>query len=44
MKTSSPTEHILDLWDVKNRKPEAITDLLNALRLMVSDYINEVLN
>ncbi|CAG7634350.1 unnamed protein product, partial [Allacma fusca] len=22
----SPTEHILDLWDVKNRKPEAITD------------------
>ncbi|OXA43430.1 Netrin receptor UNC5C [Folsomia candida] len=34
MKTSSPTEHILDLWDVKNRKPEAITDLLNALRLM----------
>lgn len=30
----SPTEYILDLWDVRNRKPEAITDLLNALRLM----------
>jgi hypothetical protein len=31
---SSPTEYILDLWDVKNRKPEAMTDLLNALRLI----------
>jgi len=31
---SSPTEYILDLWDVKSRKPEGVTDLLNALRLM----------
>jgi hypothetical protein len=31
---ASPTEYILDLWDVKTRKPEAVTDLLNALRLM----------
>ncbi|ODM97828.1 Netrin receptor UNC5C [Orchesella cincta] len=30
----SPTEYILDLWNCRNRTPEAITDLLNALRLM----------
>ncbi|XP_067139903.1 netrin receptor UNC5C-like isoform X2 [Centruroides vittatus] len=30
----SPTEHILDLWEVRHRDPSALTDFLNLLRLM----------
>ncbi|XP_076661466.1 netrin receptor UNC5C isoform X3 [Halictus rubicundus] len=31
---SSPTEHILDLWEAKHHEPTAVTDLLNHLRVM----------
>ncbi|KAK6630182.1 hypothetical protein RUM43_004968 [Polyplax serrata] len=31
---SSPTEHILDLWEARHRESNAITDLLNMLRVM----------
>ncbi|XP_069999606.1 netrin receptor UNC5C isoform X2 [Penaeus vannamei] len=31
---SSPTEHILDLWEARHREPTALTDLLNVLRVM----------
>lgn len=31
---SSPTEHILDLWEARHRRPSALTDLLNHLRAM----------
>jgi len=31
---SSPTEHILDLWEARHREPSAITDLMNTLRVM----------
>ncbi|XP_076327168.1 netrin receptor UNC5C-like isoform X2 [Tachypleus tridentatus] len=31
---SSPTEHILDLWEAKHREPTAISDLMNFFRLM----------
>ncbi|XP_058801895.1 netrin receptor UNC5C isoform X2 [Phymastichus coffea] len=31
---SSPTEHILDLWEARHREPTAVTDLLNHLRVM----------
>ncbi|KAL1138574.1 hypothetical protein AAG570_008637 [Ranatra chinensis] len=31
---SSPTEHILDLWEARHREPTAITDLLNIFRVM----------
>lgn len=30
----SPTEHILDLWEARHREPNALTDLLNILRVM----------
>lgn len=30
----SPTEHILDLWEARHREPNAVTDLLNVLRVM----------
>ncbi|XP_068967138.1 netrin receptor UNC5C-like isoform X5 [Bombus flavifrons] len=31
---SSPTEHILDLWEAKHQEATALADLLNHLRLM----------
>ncbi|KAG0713231.1 Netrin receptor unc-5 [Chionoecetes opilio] len=31
---ASPTEHILDLWEARHREPNALTDLLNVLRVM----------
>ncbi|XP_076054854.1 unc-5 [Oratosquilla oratoria] len=31
---TSPTEHILDLWEARHREPTAITDLLNVFRVM----------
>ncbi|XP_044010870.1 netrin receptor UNC5B-a isoform X2 [Aphidius gifuensis] len=31
---ASPTEHILDLWEARHRRPSAVTDLLNHLRAM----------
>ncbi|XP_014284948.1 netrin receptor UNC5B isoform X2 [Halyomorpha halys] len=31
---SSPTDHILDLWEARHREPTAITDLLNIFRIM----------
>jgi leucine-rich repeat transmembrane protein FLRT len=31
---SSPTEHILDLWEARHREPTAVTDLLNIFRVM----------
>ncbi|ELU09598.1 hypothetical protein CAPTEDRAFT_229366 [Capitella teleta] len=31
---TSPTEHILDLWEARHREDCAITDLMNSLRVM----------
>lgn len=31
---TSPTEHILDLWEARHREASAVTDLLNVLRVM----------
>ncbi|GFO23590.1 netrin receptor unc5c [Plakobranchus ocellatus] len=31
---SSPTEHILDLWEARHREDSAVTDLMNILRVM----------
>ena len=31
---TSPTEHILDLWEARHRESSAVTDLLNILRVM----------
>ncbi|XP_076327853.1 netrin receptor UNC5C-like isoform X3 [Tachypleus tridentatus] len=31
---SSPTEHILDLWEARHREPTALTDLMNLFRVM----------
>ena len=31
---SSPTEHILDLWEAIHREDTAVTDLMNILRVM----------
>lgn len=31
---SSPTEHILDLWEAIHREETAVTDLMNILRVM----------
>lgn len=31
---TSPTEHILDLWEARHREDSAITDLMNSLRVM----------
>ncbi|XP_059163925.1 netrin receptor UNC5C-like isoform X2 [Physella acuta] len=31
---SSPTEHILDLWEARHREDTAVTDLMNILRVM----------
>ena len=31
---SSPTEHILDLWEARHRDDAAVTDLMNILRVM----------
>ena len=31
---SSPTEHILNLWEAIHREETAVTDLMNILRVM----------
>ncbi|KAK7604346.1 hypothetical protein V9T40_005532 [Parthenolecanium corni] len=31
---SSPTDHILDIWEARHREPTAITELLNIFRIM----------
>lgn len=31
---SSPTEHILNLWEARHREESAITDLMNIFRVM----------
>ncbi|KAK2166829.1 hypothetical protein NP493_1301g00030 [Ridgeia piscesae] len=31
---TSPTEHILDLWEARHREESAVTDLMNSLRVM----------
>ena len=31
---TSPTEHILDLWEARHREESALTDLMNSLRVM----------
>lgn len=33
-KMPSPTEHILDLWECRNREPSALADLIGILRCM----------
>ena len=31
---SSPTEHILDLWEARHREESAVNELMNSLRVM----------
>jgi len=31
---TSPTEHIIDLWEAIHREETAVTDLMNILRVM----------
>ncbi|XP_065574242.1 netrin receptor UNC5C-like isoform X2 [Artemia franciscana] len=39
----SPTEHILDLWEAKDREPNSLANLLNILRLMQRDDAVKIL-